>query len=70
MMQTTNAAGVTITDKCCLIMDEVDGMSAGDRGGIGALVSLIKKTKVQTISTSVSVNVTQIALDSNHLHRK
>ncbi|PSR83153.1 hypothetical protein PHLCEN_2v5802 [Hermanssonia centrifuga] len=46
---TTNAAGVTITDKCCLIMDEVDGMSAGDRGGIGALVSLIKKTKIPII---------------------
>ena len=27
-------------------MDEVDGMSAGDRGGLGALNQLIKKTKV------------------------
>lgn len=27
-------------------MDEVDGMSAGDRGGVGALNGLIKKTKV------------------------
>ena len=27
-------------------MDEVDGMSAGDRGGVGALNALIKKTKV------------------------
>lgn len=27
-------------------MDEVDGMSAGDRGGVGALNTLIKKTKV------------------------
>jgi replication factor C subunit 1 len=26
-------------------MDEVDGMSAGDRGGVGALNALIKKTK-------------------------
>ncbi|TFK83253.1 DNA replication factor C, large subunit, partial [Polyporus arcularius HHB13444] len=45
----TNAAGVTITDKSCLIMDEVDGMSAGDRGGVGALTALIKKTKVPII---------------------
>lgn len=44
--QATNAAGVVITDKTCLIMDEVDGMSAGDRGGVGALTSLIKKTRV------------------------
>lgn len=28
-------------------MDEVDGMSAGDRGGVGALNALIKKTKVK-----------------------
>ncbi|KAI0717599.1 DNA replication factor C, large subunit [Cerioporus squamosus] len=45
----TNAAGVTITDKSCLIMDEVDGMSAGDRGGVGALTALIKKTKIPII---------------------
>jgi hypothetical protein len=35
-----------ITEKSCLIMDEVDGMSAGDRGGVGALAALIRKTKV------------------------
>jgi replication factor C subunit 1 len=28
-------------------MDEVDGMSAGDRGGVGALNALIKKTRVR-----------------------
>lgn len=44
--QQTNATGVVITDKSCLIMDEVDGMSAGDRGGVGALAALIRKTKV------------------------
>ena len=44
--QRTNATGVTITDRSCLIMDEVDGMSAGDRGGVGALAALIRKTKV------------------------
>jgi replication factor C subunit 1 len=30
-------------------MDEVDGTSAGDRGGIGALNALIKKTKIPII---------------------
>ncbi|KAG9317062.1 putative DNA replication factor C, large subunit [Chiua virens] len=47
--QATNALGVTITDKTCIIMDEVDGMSAGDRGGVGALNALIKKTKIPII---------------------
>jgi replication factor C subunit 1 len=32
--------------KQVLIMDEVDGMSAGDRGGIAELIMIIKKTKV------------------------
>lgn len=30
-------------------MDEVDGMSAGDRGGSAELINLIKKTKVPII---------------------
>ncbi|THC88449.1 hypothetical protein EYZ11_012103 [Aspergillus tanneri] len=32
-----------------LIMDEVDGMSAGDRGGVGALASIAKKTQIPLI---------------------
>ncbi|OKL61685.1 hypothetical protein UA08_02990 [Talaromyces atroroseus] len=32
-----------------LIMDEVDGMSAGDRGGVGALAAAAKKTNVPLI---------------------
>ncbi|KAF9530949.1 purine nucleotide binding protein [Crepidotus variabilis] len=45
----TNSVGVEITDRTCLIMDEVDGMSAGDRGGVGALNALIKKSKIPII---------------------
>ena len=32
-----------------LIMDEVDGMSAGDRGGVGAMASVCKKTNIPII---------------------
>ncbi|KAJ3189430.1 hypothetical protein HDU85_003060 [Gaertneriomyces sp. JEL0708] len=35
--------------KHVLIMDEVDGMSGGDRGGTAELIQLIKKTKVPII---------------------
>lgn len=35
--------------KLCLIMDEVDGMSAGDRGGVGALASICKKSVIPII---------------------
>ena len=33
----------------CLVMDECDGMSAGDRGGNQALIQLIKKSKIPII---------------------
>jgi replication factor C subunit 1 len=48
-MQSTTVTGASITSRTCLIMDEVDGMSAGDRGGVGALNALIKKTKIPII---------------------
>jgi replication factor C subunit 1 len=35
--------------KLVLIMDEVDGMSAGDRGGVGALAQVCKKTQIPVI---------------------
>jgi replication factor C subunit 1 len=35
--------------KIVLIMDEVDGMSAGDRGGVGALAAIVKKTTIPII---------------------
>jgi replication factor C subunit 1 len=35
--------------KVLLIMDEVDGMSSDDRGGIAALIQIIKKTKAPII---------------------
>jgi replication factor C subunit 1 len=36
-------------NKFVIIMDEVDGMSGGDRGGVGALASYAKKTQVPMI---------------------
>ncbi|KAL8785388.1 MAG: hypothetical protein Q9213_003394 [Squamulea squamosa] len=35
--------------KIVLIMDEVDGMSAGDRGGVGALAAVCRKTNIPMI---------------------
>ncbi|KAK4098263.1 DNA replication factor C, large subunit [Parathielavia hyrcaniae] len=35
--------------KIVLVMDEVDGMSAGDRGGVGALAKFCKKTDVPLV---------------------
>lgn len=33
----------------CIIMDEVDGMGAGDRSGMAELIQMIKKSKVPII---------------------
>lgn len=34
----------------CLVMDEVDGMSGGDRGGVSELILTIKRSKVPIIA--------------------
>ncbi|KAI8691285.1 hypothetical protein LRP88_08561 [Fusarium phalaenopsidis] len=39
----------TTKKKIVLIMDEVDGMSAGDRGGVGALAKFCRKTEIPLI---------------------
>lgn len=36
-------------EKTLLIMDEVDGMSTGDRGGIAAIIAMIKNSKIPII---------------------
>ncbi|GAA6020636.1 hypothetical protein JCM11491_001129 [Sporobolomyces phaffii] len=46
----SEATGLGVNKKSVIIMDEVDGMSAGDRGGVGALNAFIKKTKVPIIA--------------------
>ncbi|KAJ9111852.1 hypothetical protein QFC20_002439 [Naganishia adeliensis] len=48
-VKSTPADGLRITQRTCLIMDEVDGMSSGDRGGVGALNQLIRQTRVCVI---------------------
>ncbi|KZO95306.1 DNA replication factor C, large subunit [Calocera viscosa TUFC12733] len=45
----TTVAGIDLSSRSVLIMDEVDGMSGSDRGGIGALNQLIKKTRIPII---------------------
>lgn len=69
-VQSTNVAGFKISDNTVLIMDEVDGMSAGDRGGIGALNALIRKTRVSgpSLFCPSSVASTRSFADPDYLH--
>jgi replication factor C subunit 1 len=43
------AAEALATKKSVIIMDEVDGVGAGDRGGIQALIQIIKNTRTPII---------------------
>lgn len=43
------AIGGLATQKSVIIMDEVDGVGAGDRGGIAALIKIIKESKTPII---------------------
>ena len=49
-------------------MDEVDGMSAGDRGGVGALNTLIKKTKVGFRYVVQLLRLLNRIVDPHHMH--
>jgi len=44
-----NIFGGGVTKKSVIIMDEVDGVGAGDRGGLGALIAVIKQSKTPII---------------------
>lgn len=43
------AIGGLATQKSVIIMDEVDGVGAGDRGGIAALIKIIKECRTPVI---------------------
>lgn len=44
-----NSSKAKNANKMCIIMDEVDGMSGGDRGGVGQLASFCRKTQAPLI---------------------
>ena len=46
-------SNVVVRRKRCIIMDEVDGMGAGDRSGMSELIQMIKKSKVPIVSICV-----------------
>lgn len=49
-------------------MDEVDGMSSGDRGGITAIINLIKNTKIPIICICNDRQSTKIRSLAGHCY--
>ena len=56
--------------KIIIIMDEIDGMNSGDKGGINALIKLIrpKKTKKQKKENTTMIPI--IAIGNYHIDKK
>ena len=58
------------TKKIAIIMDEIDGMNSGDKGGINSLIKLIraKKTKKQKKENSTMIPI--ICIGNQHVDKK
>ena len=71
-MSDTNVLSLFKKEKknIAIIMDEIDGMNSGDKGGINALIKLIrpKKTKKQKKEDLAMIPI--ICIGSNHIDKK
>ena len=52
--------------KALIVMDEVDGVGSGDRGGLQALLSILKKTLIPIILIANDVGHRKIQTLKNH----
>lgn len=53
-----------------LVMDEIDGMNNGDRGGITSLIKLIRTKKNKKQSAEPSINIPVICIGDCHTDKK
>ena len=63
-----NAVGGLSSQKSVIIMDEVDGVGAGDRGGIAALIKVIKSSKTPIICICNDRQSQKLASLVNHCY--
>lgn len=54
--------------KSVIIMDEVDGVGGGDRGGISALINIIKECKTPIICICNDRQSQKLATLTNHCY--
>jgi uridine kinase len=53
-----------------VVMDEIDGMNSGDKGGINSLIKLIRPKKTKKQKTEDSTNNPIICISNYHLDKK
>lgn len=54
--------------KTMILMDEVDGCGASDRGGLGALVKVIKDTKIPIVCICNDYGAQKLKTLKNHCY--
>jgi DNA polymerase III delta prime subunit len=69
LMDNTTIGSNSLTEKNLIIMDEVDGMAGNeDKGGISALIEIIKKTKVPIICICNDIQNQKLRSLLNHCY--
>lgn len=69
LMDNTTIGATSLTDRNLIIMDEVDGMAGNeDKGGISALIEIIKKTKVPIICICNDIQNQKLRSMLNHCY--
>ena len=58
------------TKKLAIIMDEIDGMNSGDKGGINALIKLIRPKKTSTLKPRIAQRRPIICIGNYHIDKK
>jgi DNA polymerase III delta prime subunit len=53
-----------------IVMDEIDGMSSGDKGGINTLIKLIRPKKTKKQRLEVTTNNPIICISNHHIDKK
>ena len=56
--------------KIAIIMDEIDGMNSGDKGGISALITLIRQKKTKKQKTEHKTNIPIICIGNYFMDKK
>tara|TARA_B100000035_G_C21031982_1_gene568978 strand:+ start:2430 stop:3701 length:1272 start_codon:yes stop_codon:yes gene_type:complete len=56
--------------KIAIVMDEIDGMNSGDKGGINTLIKLIRPKKTKKQKEEITTNIPIICISNGKLDKK
>ena len=56
--------------KIAIIMDEIDGMNSGDKGGITSLITLIRNKKTKKQQNEISTPIPVFCISNNEIDKK